>query len=98
MAADSAPTSPPGYRTQAADTTVDVERLLIDAYRRMPSWEKARRLGEMTNALDVLALVGIDARHPGAADHERRLRLAALRLDRETMMNAFGWDPLVHGY
>lgn len=92
------PTSAPGYRTQSSDTSLEVERLLIEAYRRMPPWEKAGRVREMADALEALALAGIAARHPQATEHERRLRSAALRLDRETMMCAFGWDPVVHGY
>jgi hypothetical protein len=92
-------TAPPsGYRTQSEDTDYEIERRLIDAYRRMPSWEKARRVGEMVQALDQLALAGIGARHPHAGERERQLRRAALRLDREVMVRAFGWDPLVHGY
>ena len=88
----------PGYRTQSPDTDVAAERLLVDAYRRMPPWEKARRVGEMIQALETLALAGIVDRHPDSTDHERRLRLAALRFDRDTMVRAFGWDPAVHGY
>jgi len=36
---------------------------------------------------------------PGAVpERELRLRLAALRLDRETMIGVFNWDPEVQGY
>lgn len=92
-------TAPPaGYRTQPEDTEYEIERRLIEAYRRMPSWEKARRVGEMVRALDQLALAGIATRHPHAGARERQLRLAALRLGRDVMVQAFGWDPLVHGY
>lgn len=89
---------PHEYRTQSPDTDVAVERLLIVAYRRMPPWEKMRRVGEMVHALETLALAGIAARHPDATERERRLRLAALRLDRDTMIRAFGWDPVANGY
>ena len=89
---------PPGYRTQSGDTDFEVERLILEAYRRMPPWEKARRVGEMVHTLEMLALAGIAGRHPEATERERRLRLAALRLDRQTMVGAFGWDPALHGY
>jgi hypothetical protein len=92
------PTPPAGYRTQSADTDFGVEQLLIEAYRRMPPWEKAHRVSDMIRTLDTLALACIIARHPEANERERRLRLAALRLDRDTMLHAFGWDPAVHGY
>jgi hypothetical protein len=52
----------------------------------------------MVQALETLALAGIADRHPQADERERRLRLAALRLERDTMVNAFGWDPAVNGY
>lgn len=55
-------------------------------------------MGEMVQAIDALALAGIIARHPQASERERRLRRAALRLDRDTMVRAFGWDPAIHGY
>jgi len=41
----------------------------------------------------------IQARYgPDLTERELRLRLAALWLDRETMIEAFGWDPEVEGY
>jgi hypothetical protein len=66
VSADSRTTPPPEYRTQSADTGFDVERLPVEAYRRMPSWEKARRMGDMVQAIDARALAGIIARHPHA--------------------------------
>jgi 2-polyprenyl-6-methoxyphenol hydroxylase-like FAD-dependent oxidoreductase len=50
-----------------------------------------------------------EAHVPGAARRDRinaqygdapqmKLRLAALRLPRETMLRAFGWAPEIHGY
>jgi hypothetical protein len=87
-----------GYRTQSSDTSPEAERILIEAYRRMPPWEKVRRVSEMTRACVELALAGIRARHPGATEQEVRLRLAALRLDRETMVRVFEWDPEKEGY
>jgi hypothetical protein len=90
--------APEGYRTQSSDTSYEAERMLIDAWRRMAPWEKARRMTELMAAVDALALVGIATRHPHATARERQLRLAALRLDRETMVRVFGWDPAVHGY
>ena len=98
MSIDYRSTLLPEYRTQSDDTAIDVERLIVEAYRRMPPWEKARRCGDMVQTLEVLALAGITDRHPEATERERRLRLAALRLDRDTMVRAFGWDPALQGY
>ena len=64
----------------------------------MPSWAKAREVSEFTRACQQMALAGIRRRHPGADDRELQLRLAALWLDRGTMVRCFGWDPEVEGY
>jgi hypothetical protein len=96
--AERSQTPPRGYRTQAPDTDYEIEQIIVEAYRRMPPWEKLLRVGEMVQALETLALAGIADRHPQADERERRLRLAALRLERDTMVNAFGWDPAVNGY
>ncbi|MND02311.1 hypothetical protein D3C83_216470 [compost metagenome] len=56
----------------------------------------AEKLGEaleLDRALDVLALAGIRLRHGRLPAREERLRLFSLRLGRETMIRAFGWDP-----
>lgn len=46
-----------------------------------------------------MAAMRIQARYgPNLSEQELRLRLAALWLDRETMIAAFGWDPEVKGY
>ena len=37
------------------------------------------------------------AAHPGATDREIFLRAAALRLPRDLMVRAYGWDPEQHG-
>ena len=55
--------------------------------------EKLVRVRELTLAVQQLALAGIRQRHPGIAENEARLRLAALWLDRRAMIAAFGWDP-----
>lgn len=47
--------------------------------------EKARVFSEMMRPTQQLARAGIESRHPGASEQEIRLRLMALRLDRETM-------------
>jgi hypothetical protein len=89
---------PTGYQTQSPDTSPEAERILIEAYRRMPPWEKARRLTELVRAVEELARVGVLERHPDANEEEIRLRLIALRLDADTMVRVFHWDPAREGY
>jgi hypothetical protein len=81
------------YEAQACDTTVEIDRMLFDAYRAMTPEQKIRRMGDLTNAASLLALAGIRARHPGCSDREARLRLAALRYGPDLVRSAFGWAP-----
>jgi hypothetical protein len=81
-----------------SDTPPAVERLLIDGYRRMSVTQKLERVAAMNRALDQLARARLRAQYgDDLSERELRLRLAALRLDRELMVTAFGWDPRVHG-
>jgi hypothetical protein len=49
--------------------------------------------------VEELAAARIKARYgPDLSERELRLRLAALWIDRETMVRAFGWDPEIQGY
>lgn len=54
-------------------------------------------MGDLHDASRALARTGIRARHPDADEREIRLRLAALRLDREAMVRWFAWDPEIEG-
>ena len=62
------------------DTSADVERLQIEAWRRMSSLEKAVIMSQATSDALTLALSGIRQRHPDASERECFLRLAALQL------------------
>jgi hypothetical protein len=90
--------APPGYRTQAEDTSYEVERLLIERWRAMSSWQKAELLRAESRMLDTLALIGVRKRYPSADDREQRLRLAALRLGRDLVVQYLGWDPEREGW
>ena len=89
---------PPGYRTQSRDTSREAEERQLAHWRALTPAQKARVFSEMMLATQQLARAGIESRHPGAREQEIRLRLMALRLDRETMIRFFGWDPEREGY
>jgi hypothetical protein len=81
------------------EASPEVERLLIDGYARMSPAEKLQRVSVLNRALDQLAEVRI--RETYGVDIPRRevdLRLAALRIDRQTMILVFDWDPEEKGY
>ena len=80
------------------DTSPEAEEFLIQRLRELPTFRKARMVVELTTACRELARAGVRRRHPEADPTEVRLRVAALWIDRDTMIQAFGWDPEVHGY
>ena len=84
--------------TQAHDTSPPIQNILIAGYRRMSPQHKLKRVIEMTQAVQQLALARIGKQYGECSDREKQLRLASLWLDRETMIRVFQWDPLVKGY
>lgn len=64
----------------------------------MSAAEKLAIVSQLTAAAEELARAGIRERYPDAREREIELRLAALRLDRETMIRVFDWDPALRGY
>ena len=79
------------------DTRPEIERMMVEAYRRMAPAQKLRRAWELTRAARLLAMVRLREQHPTADARELALRLAALRFDHDTMIRAFAWDPREHG-
>jgi hypothetical protein len=86
-----------GPVTQSPDTSPEVEALQVALLRRLTPAQKWRQVCELVAAGDSLALAGLRQRHPGAGSDELRLRLAALKYERELVLAAFGWDPAQQG-
>ena len=80
------------YRLQSEDTSIDVERFLIERYRAMSPAQKIHIFRELSRASQEFALAGIRGRFPAADAHELRMRAAATRLTPGTMKEAFGWS------
>ena len=83
---------------QVNDTPPHIEEILIAGYRRMSPQEKLKRVSELTQAVQQLALARIRKQYGDRPERELRLRLASLWLDRDTMIRVFDWDPQVEGY
>ena len=62
------------------DTSPDVERMQIDALRRMTPAEKAALISGLTRAAHRMAAAGVRQRHPDASPREQFLRLAVVIL------------------
>ena len=82
-----------------SDTPPEIEEILLAGYRRMTPAQKLERVMDLNRAAQEMALARIRTTYgPTLSEREERLRLAALWLDRETMIRVFGWDPEVQGY
>ncbi len=77
----------------ASDTDPAIEALRIEGFRRMSPAQKFALVSALTKNVRQLALIGIRSRHPGIDEREAMLRLAAMSVDRATLVKAFGWDP-----
>jgi len=62
------------------DTSLDVELLQVEGWRRMSSEQKAATISGLTQAVFDLARAGVRHRHPNASPHEQFLRLAVIVL------------------
>ena len=85
-------------RPLADDTSPEAEALLFEHYRGLEVHEKLHIVFELGRFTDELALEGLRERYPAADENELRLRLAALKYGRETVLAAFGWDPELQGW
>lgn len=85
-------------RPISPDTDPEVERILIEGYRRMPASQKLQRVRELNQLVQRLALADIRRRYPDASPRECQLRLASRWLDADLMRKVFGWDPEQEGY
>jgi hypothetical protein len=86
-------------RTQSPDTPAEIEQRLVEEYRRMSPGQRLMMAMEMNRAVQQMAAARIRAQYgPDLPERELRLRLAALWIDRDTMVRAFGWDPRAEGY
>ena len=80
------------------DTDPEAEAILIEGYRKMPTWKKLRQVGELNDLVCQLALNDIRRHHPQASERELKLRLASRWIEPDLMRRAFGWDPEKEGY
>jgi len=86
-------------RTQSPDTPPEIEEIMLERYRQMSPLDRLRQVFELNYTAQSMAALRLQAQYgPDLSERELRLRLAALWLDRETMIEVYGWDPEVEGY
>jgi hypothetical protein len=83
---------------QISDTHPSIYKMMIAGYRDMSPHEKLKCVDELTKAVQQFALSRIQKQYGNIPEREQQLRLAALWLDRETMMRVYNWDPRKEGY
>jgi 2-iminoacetate synthase ThiH len=79
------------------DTSPEVERFLLDAYRKMSGAEKIARVRALNSATIALALANIRKQHPDASEREVLLRLAVRRYGADFVREHLGWDAEKEG-
>ncbi len=73
-----------------SDSEREVEDLLVDIYRRMPSWRKIELVEDANRTARQLAWAGLHSRHPGETKTRLRRRLLDLVLGEETANKIYG--------
>jgi len=76
-----------------ADTDEKAFEVLIDLQRKMSPGDKLACALQMSAGLLRAYQDRVRRDYPQAGEREVFLRAAALRLGRETVIRAYGWDP-----
>lgn len=94
-----APNKAGAMKTQALDSDPEAEQVQVELYRRMSPRERLERVAAANRAVREMARRRLLATYgDDMSEREVTLRLASLWLDRETMIDVYGWDPETEGY
>jgi len=75
------------------DTRPEAEAVLIALLREAPTWRKVQMVDQLNQTVRMLALSGLQKRHPAATPQELRRRLADLLLGPDLAARAYGPMP-----
>jgi hypothetical protein len=81
------------HPTEFSDTDPRVMEVWTELLRRKTPGERIAIAFELSEFAIRMSESGVRARYPDASEREVFLRAAALRLPRELMLRAYGWDP-----
>lgn len=76
-----------------SDTDPRALEVFLECQRRMTASEKLQAILSWNSMLFELIRAEVRRQHPSANEREILLRAAARRLDRETLIRVYGWDP-----
>jgi hypothetical protein len=71
-------------------THPDIESLQVELLRRTPAWRRLEMVGELNATVRLLALSGLQQRHPGASPEALRRMLAGLVLGEVLAAQVYG--------
>ena len=80
-----------------SDTPKEIEDLLVNIYRGMPSWRKIELVEDANRTARQLAWAGLHSRHPSESKTRLRRRLLDLVLGEETANKIYGPAVEVEG-
>jgi hypothetical protein len=81
------------HAPEFADTDPRALRVWMEMLRSRTPGEKIAMVFELTEMAMAMAEAGVRARYPRESEKALFLRCAALRLPRDLMVRAYGWDP-----
>jgi hypothetical protein len=65
----------------------------LDLLRNKSGGDRLKLAFDISCLAFAMSEMGVRSRHPGAGERELFLRAASLRLPRDLMIRAYGWDP-----
>jgi hypothetical protein len=80
----------------AGDTHPDALEVFYRLQRERSAAQKSADVFELSEWMIANSEAGVRLRYPGASEREVFLRAAALRIPRDLMIKAYGWDPEEH--
>lgn len=78
------------------DTSPEALEVFLRLHREMTPGQRVAHIFEMSAFSEGLQRSSVRSMYPDANEREVCLRVAARRLDRETMIKVYGWDPELH--
>lgn len=79
------------------DTSQEAHDVQVALLRAMTPAQRIERMRALTRGARRMAEARLRRDYPDDTPRQRQLRLAALRIPRELMIAAFGWDPDIEG-
>jgi hypothetical protein len=77
-------------KTLSPDTNAEAERVQIELLRQAPAWRKLALVGQLNQAVRLLALEGLRQRYPHAALPELERLLADMWLGPDLAAQVYG--------